>query len=166
MLLRCLGWRKRKREDHTLSYADALVKTDYASIGATARGRRILFAGFVARMGEERLPRRVMFVELVEGKGCTGVRKHDGMRCLEEDLNEFGIKSEGWREAAQKADRWFRWVEDWANTLRRKWHDAERRSAARRHRTVATAARTVDTNGGGGAGASCPMGMAIIVTFP
>ena len=67
MLLRCLGWRKRKREDHTLSYADALVKTDYASIGATARGRRILFAGFVARMGEERLPRRVIFGEMVGG---------------------------------------------------------------------------------------------------
>ena len=26
MLLRCLGWRKRKRDDHTLSYADALAK--------------------------------------------------------------------------------------------------------------------------------------------
>ena len=25
MLLRCLGWRKRKRERHTLSYANALV---------------------------------------------------------------------------------------------------------------------------------------------
>ena len=25
MLLRCLGWRKRKRDDHTLSYADALA---------------------------------------------------------------------------------------------------------------------------------------------
>ena len=27
MLLRCLGWQKRKRDDHTLSYADALAKT-------------------------------------------------------------------------------------------------------------------------------------------
>ena len=27
MLLRCLGWRKRKRDDHTLSYAGALAKT-------------------------------------------------------------------------------------------------------------------------------------------
>ena len=28
MLLRCLGWRKRKREDHILSYANALLTTD------------------------------------------------------------------------------------------------------------------------------------------
>ena len=63
MLLRCLGWRKRKRDDHTLSYADAIAKTGSESIEAIVRKRRmILFAGFLARMGEERLPQRVMFV--------------------------------------------------------------------------------------------------------
>ena len=69
MLLRCLGWRKWKRDDHTLSYADALAKTASESIGAIVRKRRILFAGFVAIMGEERLPQRVMFGEFVGGMG-------------------------------------------------------------------------------------------------
>ena len=32
MLLLCLGWRKRKRDDHSLSYADALAKTASESI--------------------------------------------------------------------------------------------------------------------------------------
>ena len=41
MLLRCLGWRKRKRGTHTLSYADVLANTSSESI-----------EGFVARMGE------------------------------------------------------------------------------------------------------------------
>ena len=36
------------------------------------RKRRILFAGFVARVGGKRLPQRVMFVELVGGKGYSG----------------------------------------------------------------------------------------------
>ena len=58
MRLRCLGWRKRKRDDHTLSYADALAQTDSESVEAIVRKRRILFAGFVARMGQERLPQR------------------------------------------------------------------------------------------------------------
>ena len=58
MLLRCLGWRKRKRYDHTLSYADALAKTASESIEETVRKRRMLFARFVARMGEERLLQR------------------------------------------------------------------------------------------------------------
>ena len=56
MLLRCPGWRKRKRDDHTLSYADALAKTASESIEAIVRKRRILFARFVARLKEERLP--------------------------------------------------------------------------------------------------------------
>ena len=69
MLLRCLGWRKRKRDDYTLSYADAIAKTASESIEAIVRKRKKLFAGFVARMGEERLPPRVMFGDLGGGKG-------------------------------------------------------------------------------------------------
>ena len=71
MLLGCLGWRKRKREDHVLSYADALLRTDSESIDTTVRRRRIFFANFVARMGEERVPRRVMFGEMLGGKGYS-----------------------------------------------------------------------------------------------
>ena len=37
MLFRCLGWRKRKRDDHTLSYADPLGKTASGSIDAIVR---------------------------------------------------------------------------------------------------------------------------------
>ena len=59
MLLRCLGWRKRKRDDHALSYADALAKTASESIEAIVRKRRILLAGIVARMRKERLPHGV-----------------------------------------------------------------------------------------------------------
>ena len=74
MLLRCIGWRKRKRDDHTLSYADTLAKTASESIEAIVRKRRmILFAGFVARVGEECPPQREMFGELTQGgKRRTG----------------------------------------------------------------------------------------------
>ena len=41
IVLRCLGWRKRKRDDHTLSYADVLAKTDPESMDAIVRKRRI-----------------------------------------------------------------------------------------------------------------------------
>ena len=72
MLLRCLGWRKRKREDHTLSYANALLSTDSESVETTVPRRGILFAGFVARIGEERLPRRVVFAEILGDTGYAG----------------------------------------------------------------------------------------------
>ena len=57
---------ERKRDDRTLSYADALSKTASESIGVIVRKRKILFAEFVARMEEECLPQRELFGE---GKG-------------------------------------------------------------------------------------------------
>ena len=59
------------REDHILSYANALLRTDSASVETTVRKRRTLFPGFVARMTEEGLPRRVMFGDVFRGKRAT-----------------------------------------------------------------------------------------------
>ena len=75
---RCIGWRKHNRADYTISYLDTLIKTGSESIEATLRRRRILFAGFVARMEDTRLPKCVMFGELVGGAGCVGARKKSG----------------------------------------------------------------------------------------
>ena len=59
--------------DHPISYLDTLVKTGSESIEATLRRRRILFAGFfVARMEDTRLPKCVMFGEMVGGGGLCG----------------------------------------------------------------------------------------------
>ena len=74
-----------------LSYADVLAKTAFESIEATVRKRRILFAGFMAYMGEERLWQRVMFGELVGGKGCSGTQEKYWMVRLEEDMSACGI---------------------------------------------------------------------------
>ena len=64
-----------------MSYANALLRTDSESVETTVRRRRILFAGFVARMGEERLPRRVVFGEMLGVKAIlrgTGVGLDEG----------------------------------------------------------------------------------------
>ena len=71
-LTHCVGWRKHNRTDHPISYLDTLVKTGSESIEAILRKRRILFAGFVARMEDTRLPKCVMFGELVGGVASAG----------------------------------------------------------------------------------------------
>ena len=102
MLLRCLGRRKRERDDNTPSYANVVARTDSENIEATVRRRRILFAGFVARMGEEHVPWRVMFGELVGGEGYSRGQESDWMVHLKENIMEFGTKFEGWPKAAYK----------------------------------------------------------------
>ena len=45
---------------------------------AIIRKRWILFAGFVARMEDTRLPMCVVFGEVVEGAGCVGGKGKSG----------------------------------------------------------------------------------------
>ena len=86
MLIRCLGWRKRRCEDHILSYANALLKTDSESVEMTICRRRISIASFVARLGEERLPRRMVFWEIFGGKGYSGQQSSGWMNYHEDHL--------------------------------------------------------------------------------
>ena len=169
MLPRRLGWRKRKRDDHTLSYADALAQTGSESVEAIVRKN----GGFCLRDswrvwgGEERLPQRGLFGEFFGGKGYSGGQEKDWMDHLKEDMSVFGTKIEGWRKTARKASRWFRRVEEGAELLVRNWHGTERRKAAERREKAAAAPSTVGISkrpGGGGrgaeevgkGGASCP----------
>ena len=72
VLTRCIGWRKHSRADHPISYLDTLVKTESKSIEVTLRKRRILFAVFMARMENTRLPKCVMFGELLGARAVWG----------------------------------------------------------------------------------------------
>ena len=77
-LLRCVGWNRKPRHGyHMLSYPDALARTVCENVETTVRKRRGLFAGFVARMGNERLPKRVMYGELEGGKGSLRGQERD-----------------------------------------------------------------------------------------
>ena len=67
----CIDWRKHRRADHPIFYLDTLIKTGSESIEATLRRRQILFAGFVARVEDTRLPKCVMFGDMVGGAGCV-----------------------------------------------------------------------------------------------
>ena len=75
-LTRGIDWRNNICADHPIFWLDTLIKTESESIEATLRRRRILFTAFVARMEDTRLPKCVMFGELVGGAGCVwGGRK-------------------------------------------------------------------------------------------
>ena len=110
-LTRCIGWRKHNRADHSISYLDTLVKTGRESIEATLRRRRILFARFVARMEDTRLPKCVMFGEMVGGAGCVGGQEKEWMGCFLDDLRAFGINANQWTTAAQDEGEWRRTAE-------------------------------------------------------
>ena len=77
------------------------MKTGSESIEATLRRRRILFAGFVARMEDTRLPKCAMFGEMVMGAGCVGGQEKEWIGCFLDDLRAFGINADQWTTATQ-----------------------------------------------------------------
>ena len=133
LLTRCIGWRKHSRTDHPISYLDTLVKTGSESIEATLRKRRILFAGFVVRMEDTRLPKCVMFGEVVGGAGSAGGQEKEWMGCLLDDLRAFGIQTDQWTVAAQDEGEWHKKAKQGAEHFMTKWIAAERARAALRH---------------------------------
>lgn len=68
----------------------------------------MLSAVFVARMGEELLPRIVTFGELAVGKVFPGGQAKDLMVHLGDRMTGFGMAFEGWLKAAQEAGGWCR----------------------------------------------------------
>ena len=132
----CIGWRKHIRADHPISYLDALVKTGSESIEATLLRRRILFAEFVARMEDTRLPKCVMIGELVGGAGCVRDQEKEWMGCFLDDFRAFGINAHQWTTAAQDEGEWRRTAEQGAEHFMAKWIVAEKTKAGLRHAVV------------------------------
>ena len=98
--------------------------------------RRILFAGFVGRMEDTRLPKCVMFGELVGGTGCVGDQEKEWMGCFLDDLRAFDINADQWTAAAQDEGEWRRTAEQGAEHFMAKWIAAEKAKAGLRHAVV------------------------------
>ncbi|CAB1101598.1 unnamed protein product [Ectocarpus sp. CCAP 1310/34] len=89
-LTRCIGWSKRKCSDRPLSYAQALIQAGCEeTIEATVRKRRLCFAGFVMRMEDNRLPKRMLLGAMAGGVGYRGGQESDWVSRLGEDLVAF-----------------------------------------------------------------------------
>ena len=70
-LTHCIGWRKTNHAGHPISYMDTLMTPKSETIEATLRRRWILFAGFVVSIENTKLPKCVLFGELMGGAGCV-----------------------------------------------------------------------------------------------
>ena len=93
-----------------------------------------MFAGFVARKEDTRLPKCMMFGELVGGAGCVGGQEKKWMECFLDDLKVFGIKADQWTIAAQDEGECRRTAEHFMA----KWIAAGKAGAGLRHAVLCT----------------------------
>ena len=96
----------------------------------------MLFAGFVARMEDTRLPKCVMFGEWVGSTGCVGGQKKEWMECFLDNLRAFGINADQWTTAAQDEEEWRRTAEQGAEHFVAKLIAAEKSRAGLQHAVI------------------------------
>ena len=120
-LTRRIGWRKHNLAGHPISYLDTLTKTGSESIEAILRRRRILLAGYVARMEDTRLPKSVMFEELLGGASCVEGQEKEWMGYFLDDLRAFGINTDQWTTAGHDEGKWRRTTEQGTEYFMGKW---------------------------------------------
>ena len=88
--LQTIGFQRRQRTDHLMSYAKILKKAQCESVETTIRKRRLLFAGAVQRTNNEQLTRRVMFGTTAGGENPgPGRPEKNWAQCLVDDLRVF-----------------------------------------------------------------------------
>ena len=107
ILLRILGAWCKSPNTRVLSYKDALQRTECEIIVTTVRTRRLLWAGAVLRMGDHKLPKRVMSGELENaGKHGPGGKGKEWTDCVADNIRLFGITMD-WSTAAFDLEVWF-----------------------------------------------------------
>ena len=87
-------------------------------------------------MENTRLPKCVMFGEMVGGAGCVGGQDKEWMGCFLDDLRAFGINADQGTTAAQDKGEWRRTAEQGAEHFMAKWIVAEKIKAGLRHAVV------------------------------
>ena len=67
---------------------------------------QLRWTGHATRMLDERLPKKVLYGELQEGKRSQGGQKKCYKDTLKASLKDFNIPTESWEQAAQDRTKW------------------------------------------------------------
>ena len=104
------------------------------SIQTTVRTRRSLWTGALLRMGDNRLPKRVMSGELENaGKRGPGGKEKEWTDCLANDRRLFGITGD-WNTAALDPGVWYSAVHEGGRRFMAAWVKEEENASSHRQK--------------------------------
>ena len=101
-LRKLLGIRWQDKVPHT----EVLQRANMESIHAFLKHFQLKWAGHVLRMPDERLPKRLLFGELVEDKRSLGGQRKQFKDTLKATLKHCNIDLDTWEEIAQDRTFW------------------------------------------------------------
>ena len=105
------------------------------SIRTLLKLAQLRWTGHVTRMPDERLPKKVLYGELQEGKRPQGGQKKCYKDTLKASLKDLNIPTESWVQAAQVRTKWRCLVNKGASQFEAKrFSEAERKRKERKAR--------------------------------
>ena len=104
--LSCLRKLLKIRWEDKIPDTEVLKKANMQSIHTLLKLAQLRWTGHVTRMPDERLPKKVLYGELQEGKRSQGGQKKRYKDNLKASLKDFNIPTESWEQAAQDLTKW------------------------------------------------------------
>ena len=104
--LSCLRKLLKIRWQDKIPDTEVLKKAKMQSVHTLLKLAQLRWTGHVTRMPDERLPNKVLYGELKEGKRSQGGQKKRYKDTLKASLKDFNIPIESWEQAAQDRTKW------------------------------------------------------------
>ena len=118
---------------------EVLARAGLPSIHTLLIKAQLRWAGHVARMSDNRLPKKLMFGELQSGKRRVGGPKKRYKDTLKASLKSFNIEPDTWEQAAQNRKVWRASVFKGGQAYERdRTSKAERKRQARKENTTSS----------------------------
>ena len=96
---------KIKWEDR-IPDTEVLKREEMQSVHTLLKLAQLRWTGYVTRMPNERLPKKILYVELHVGKRSHSSQKKRYKDTLKASLKDFGIPTESWEQIAQERANW------------------------------------------------------------
>ena len=104
--LSCLRKLLKIRWQDKIPDTEVLKKAKMQSVYTLLKLAQLRWTGHVTRMLDERLPKKVLYRELQEGKRSQGGQKKRYKDTLKASLKDLNIPTESWEQAAQDRTKW------------------------------------------------------------
>ena len=104
--LSCLRKVLKIRRQDKIPETEVLKKAKMQSVHTLLKLAQLRWTGHVTRMPDERLPKKILYGELQEGKRSQGGQKKRYKDTLKASLKDFNIPTESWEQAAQDRIKW------------------------------------------------------------
>ena len=101
--LNCL---RKIRWQYKIQDTEVLTKAKMQNVHTLLKLAQLRWTGHVTRMPDERLPKKVFYGELQEGKRSQGGQKKRYKDTLKASLKDFNIPTELWEQPAQDLTKW------------------------------------------------------------